>query len=74
MDPVKYVDVVQMLLSNTDFEMAPPSHGIHRGRLDNVMKDHISKRLPKKISKNIFKNFENFREIFSFSRFRKYRF
>ena len=45
--------------------------GIHRGRLDNVMKDHISKLLPKKISKNIFKNFENFREIFSFFRFRK---
>ena len=45
--------------------------GIHRGRLDNVMKDHISKLLPKKISKNIFKNFEIFREIFSFFRFRK---
>ena len=46
--------------------------GIHRGRLDNVMKDHISKLLPKKISKNIFKNFEKFREIFSFSRFQEY--
>ena len=48
--------------------------GIHRGRLDNVMKDHISKLLPKKLPKNIFKKFEKFREIFSFSRFRKYRF
>ena len=45
--------------------------GIHRGRLDNVMKDHISKLLPKKIPKNIFKKFENFRKIFSFFRFRK---
>ena len=52
-------------------EIASLSCGIHRGRLDSVMKDHISKLLPKKISKNIFKNFENFREIFAFSRFRK---
>ena len=39
-----------------------------------MMKDHISKRLAKKISKNIFKKIENFREIFSFSDFENLKF
>ena len=52
-------------------EISSPSFRIHRGRLDNVMKIYISKRLPKFLSKNIFKNFGKNRKIFSFSRFRK---
>ena len=52
-------------------EISSPSFRIHRGRLDNVMKIYISKLLPKFLSKNIFKNFEKNRKIFSFSRFRK---
>ena len=52
-------------------EISSPSFRIHRGRLDNVMKIYISKLLPKFLSKNIFKNFEKNRKIFSFPRFRK---
>ena len=52
-------------------EISSPSFRIHRERLDNVMQIYISKLLPKFLSKNIFKNFEKHRKIFSFSRFRK---
>ena len=52
-------------------EISSPSFRIHRGRLDNVMNIYISKLLLKFLSKNIFKNFEKNRKIFSFSRFRK---
>ena len=52
-------------------EISSPSFRIHRERLANVMKIYISKLLPKFLSKNIFKNFEKNRKIFSFSRFRK---
>jgi len=40
-------------------EISSPSCGIHRGRLNNAMKDHIAKLLPQKSSKN-FHNFWNF--------------
>ena len=41
--------------------------GIHRGRLDNVMKDHISKLLPKQMFKKIFsKILKNFGKYFHF--------
>jgi hypothetical protein len=52
-------------------EISSPTCGIHRGSLDNVMRDHIAKLLPQKLSKSIFKKFENFREMFSFFGFRK---
>ena len=52
--------------------MSSPSCGIHRGRLDKVMKHHHARILPKFLSKTIFKKFRNFRKIFSFFRFWKF--
>ena len=47
------------------------SCGIHRGRLANVMKIYISSICKKILSNFIFKSFENFQKIFSFSKIEK---
>ena len=47
------------------------SGGIHRGRLDKVMKIYISTICKKILSNFIFKSFEKFQKIFSFSKIEK---
>ena len=60
-------------VANTDFKIASPSCGTHRGRLVKVKRHHHAQLVPNKYQKRDLKILKKKSEIFSFSDFEKIR-